>query len=350
MGSSFPSIFDVQFLDMHFWSYETNKKVTGDKLFKLVKYYCRYLWLILSFRPVYILYNISFYKLPFLKDFLFCSTGVLLGRQVVLHDHGQYVLELHEALPGWQKGMLRWMLRHSAASIIMGEKVRPGYDGLMLQERLFVVPGTVQDTKDLQAGPSRKDTDVNVLYFSHLSRDKGVFVAFDAVPFILQGNKDVRLTLTGPIENDAVVARLDALQKEFPGRISYLGYIDQARERTRIFRSADIFIFPTLRDVFGLVLLHAMAEGLPIVASREGTIPEILPDEDHGLLFEKGNAQALAAKVLTLVEDGPRRRAMGLANRERFEKVYSLEKYGAYMINAFKKIEALKVSGIGGDK
>jgi glycosyltransferase involved in cell wall biosynthesis len=93
-----------------------------------------------------------------------------------------------------------------------------------------------------------------------------------------------------------------------------------------------------LRDVFGLVLLHAMAESLPIVASREGTIPEILPDESHGLLFEKGNARALANQVLVLAQDESRRHNMGEANRKRFEKFYSLKRYGSEMTRAFEDL------------
>ena len=214
MRSSFVEALDVIFLDMHFWSYETNKKVTGGKLFKLVKYFSQYLWRLALHRPQYVLYNISFYKMPFLKDFLFCATGILLGKKVVIHDHGQYVRELYDALPGWQQAMLRWMLKHAAASIVMGEAVKPRYDGLMAPGKLFVVPGTAEDTKSVVLGDQRAVGGVNILYFSHLSRDKGIFVAFDAVPLILKGHRDVRLTFAGPIEDDAVAVRLETLQKE----------------------------------------------------------------------------------------------------------------------------------------
>ena len=348
MRSSFPSVYEVKFFNMHFWSYTTNKKVTAGKLGKMAQYWCQYVWQIVSFRPKYILYNISFYQLPFPKDFLFCMTGILAGCRFILHDHGQYVRELYDTLPGWQKRLLGWMLQNSFAAIIMGQNVRPFYNGLMPQERLFIAPGTVEDTKDIPSDTGApKAGGVNVLYFSYLSRDKGVFTAFEAVPLILKGRGDARVTFAGPLENDVVAAQLEALQKEFPGRVEYLGYIDKTCERAGIFRSADIFIFPTLRDVFGLVLLHAMAEGLPIVASREGTIPETIPDERHGLLFEKGNARALASQVLALLQDEGRRKLMGQANRRRFEEVYRLEKYGACMTRIFDRLERFQQDGSG---
>ncbi len=343
MKSSLPSIFDVKFLNMHFWSYETNNQVTGSKLLKLLKYYSHFILLIASFRPTYILYNISFYKMPFLKDFLFCATGILLGRRVIIHDHGQYVQELYHSLPGWQKRMLRWMLKHAAGSIVMGESVRPVYQGLMDNSKIFVVPGVVEDTKNLDIKPDRTtENSLNILYFSHMSQSKGVFIAFDALALVLQTNRSVKVTFGGPMQSKEVASRLEQLQKEYPDRVRYLGYIEDVNKRTAIFRGADIFIFPTLRDVFGLVLLHAMAEGKAIVASREGTIPEIVMDGKTGFLCEKGKFEDFAKKILELLSDSNLRNEFSLAARKRFESVYCLEHYGKQMVEAFKYFSIIK--------
>jgi glycosyltransferase involved in cell wall biosynthesis len=233
------------------------------------------------------------------------------------------------------------MLKKMAGSIIMGEKVRQDYAGLADPEKLIVVPGTVEDSKKIPIDSSRIPEKINILYFSHMSRLKGVFTAFDAVSLIFLEHKDVTVTFGGPLEGQEVKSRLEGLQINYPGRVRYLGYVQDAAERTKIFRQADIFIFPTLRDVFGLVLLHAMAEGLAIVASCEGTIPEIVQDGTNALLIEKGDAKALADKILLLAEDRHLREAMGKANRRRFEETYTIEKYGDAMINAFKYLEGL---------
>ena len=76
MASSFPAAFDTQFLNMQFWTYGTHKKVTMGKIFKMVKYYTMYFGILIFWRPRYILYNSSFYRMPYLKDLLFCSTGI----------------------------------------------------------------------------------------------------------------------------------------------------------------------------------------------------------------------------------------------------------------------------------
>ncbi|MDE2008762.1 MAG: glycosyltransferase family 4 protein [Candidatus Omnitrophica bacterium] len=341
MSSSFPGAFDVKFLNMKFWSYGTDKKVTALKLLKMVKYHLIFKWTLLLWRPKYVLYNTSFYKMPFLKDFLFCATAILAGCRLVIHDHGQYVRELDGSLTGLKKKAFRWMLKRMRGSIIMGQKVRQDYEGLSDPQKLLVVSGTVEDTKGLAVESVKSSGTVNVLYFSYMSRSKGVFTALEALNRVLKEREVVSATFGGPLEGPEVKEALERLQLNYPGRVYYAGYVEDAAERTRLFRQADIFIFPTLRDVFGLVLLHAMAEGLPIVASREGTIPEIVPDGKNAFLIEKGDAQALAGNILKLASDSDLRIRMGQANRRRFEEHYTIEKYGQAMIDAFKQMEAV---------
>jgi len=341
MDSSFPAKMPVRFLNMQFWSYQAHKKVTAEKIVKMVKYYFRYLATIIFWRPRYVLYNSSFYRMPFLKDFLFCATGVALGRRVVFHDFGQYVHELRDALPLWQRSMLCWMLRHAAGSIVMGESVRAVYGGLMDNKKIFAVSGAVEDTRGWNVQSNRPVTGLfNVLYFSHMSKLKGIFVAFDAAEKILCARKDVAVTFAGPIESAEVTLRLEELQKKYPGRVNYMGYVEDVRKRTAIFRGADVFMFTTLRDSFGLVLLHAMAEGVPIVASREGAIHEAVADGQNGFLCEKGKADDFAKKIIQLLSDDALRRKMSTDSRARFESFYNPEQYGKRMVDVFVSMSA----------
>ncbi len=341
MSSSFPSAFDVKFLNMQFWTYGTHKRITLTKLLKMIKYYVVYKWTLVLWRPKYVLYNSSFYRMPYWKDLLFCSTAILLGRKVIFHDLGQYVRELDESLSGFKKSALRWMLKKMGGSIIMGEKVRQDYEGLADQKKLVVVPGSAEDSKQIIVNAPKSVGKINVLYFSYMSRLKGVYTAFEAMPLILQERKDIMMTFGGPWESEEVKTALEELQKKYPSQVRYMGYVEDVVERTKIFRQADIFIFPTLRDVFGLVLLHAMAEALPIVASREGTVPEIVPDGTNAFLINKGDAKALAQQVLRLADNASLRAKMGQANRQRFEEKYTIAKYGQAMIRAFQQLELL---------
>ena len=324
-GLTEPEGFNVKFLDIKFWSHGTDKKVTWMKLILVIKYYLMFLWTLSTYRPKYVLYNISWYKMPWPKDALFCITSILLGRKLILHDHGQYVNE-------FQSKIKSWILNNATASIILGNNVVDKYYGLMPISKLFVVPGAVSDMGQCNRWPKKT---LNILYLSYLSHDKGAEVAFDAMRSVLE-QTNVTVTFAGPIENDCIALQLDKLQDDFPNRVNNLGYIENDWRKYRLFRNADIFIFPTIREAFGLVLLEAMSTGLPIVASSEGCIPEILP---NGLLFKKGNVKEMVSQVLLLIHSQQLRNELGNLNRNRYEENYTIDIYGKRMIKAFQEME-----------
>jgi len=341
MESSFVDAFDITFLDMRFWSYAAHGKVGVVKLLKMIKYYFQFVFLLIVKRPRYVLYNMSFDKMPFLKDFLFCFTGRVFGRRIIIHDMGQYVKELYDSSSPVFRAMIRWMLKNATACIMLGEGTKTVYNGFIVRERLFCVPGSVEDSISIKAERRAGEQHVHVLYFSYMAKSKGVFTAFKAAAKVMKDNDTVKFTFAGPIENDLVRQGLDDLTERFTGRVKYLGYIEDAQMRTQLLRNADIFIFPTHRDVFGLVLLHAMAEGLPAVASVEGSVPEIIIEGENGFLFPKGDDMQLARHILRLAQDDTLRKTMGRANRERYASVYAPNHYGRNMIKTFEEIDRL---------
>ena len=79
MASSFPRAYETKFLNMQFWTYGTHKKVTIEKLFKMVKYYFIFVVTLVFWRPKYFLYNSSFYPMPYLKGFFILFDGDIFG-------------------------------------------------------------------------------------------------------------------------------------------------------------------------------------------------------------------------------------------------------------------------------
>lgn len=85
----------------------------------------------------------------------------------------------------------------------------------------------------------------------------------------------------------------------------------------------DIMLLPSLWEGFGLVLLEAMAQQTPIIASRVSAIPEVVADEETGLLVPPRDVPALADALRRLLTDAPLRQHMGLMGRDRLETVFN---------------------------
>lgn len=98
------------------------------------------------------------------------------------------------------------------------------------------------------------------------------------------------------------------------------------------YHAADVFLHAAKADTFPLTVLEAMACGLPVVATAVGGIPEQVEDGQTGLLVAKGDAEALAARTVTLLESDEARRSLGERAAAVAGAHYSLEtQVGAYL-------------------
>jgi glycosyltransferase involved in cell wall biosynthesis len=87
-------------------------------------------------------------------------------------------------------------------------------------------------------------------------------------------------------------------------------------ELPALFDAHDIYLFPSLYEPFSLTLIHALACGIPTIASRAGGNPEIVRDGESGLLFNKRNAAELARAITRLATDSTLRARLAVEGQK----------------------------------
>jgi glycosyltransferase involved in cell wall biosynthesis len=92
----------------------------------------------------------------------------------------------------------------------------------------------------------------------------------------------------------------------------------------RVMESLDILVQPSLRETFGRVLIEAMASRKPAVVTRVGGMPEIVVNGETGIVVPPEDPPALAAAVVSLLQDRARSQNMGEAGRRRVEERFTL--------------------------
>jgi glycosyltransferase involved in cell wall biosynthesis len=168
----------------------------------------------------------------------------------------------------------------------------------------------------------------------NLDARKNPAVLVEAMAMVRARVPDARALLVGAFRDPAyeasVRARIAALGLERV--VTVTGFL---KNPFPVVRTLDVLAHPALRDPFPLALLEGMALGRPIVASAVGGIPEMLVDGESGVLVPPADPEALARALVTLLEDGERRRRIGAAAYERLTTVFSLAGFAAGMFAAF---------------
>jgi len=161
-----------------------------------------------------------------------------------------------------------------------------------------------------------------LLFVGRLHRIKGVAYLIEAMTTIIKRNPKARLLLVGDGEERQNLENL-VTKLGLTKYVTFIGKVPNEKVPQYI-AASDVFVLPSLSEGFGIVLLEAMACGLPIVATNVGGIPEIVQDGENGFLVEPENPEGIAQKVLTLLENDDLRRRISQNNLEK-AKNYSWE-------------------------
>ncbi len=158
--------------------------------------------------------------------------------------------------------------------------------------------------------------------------DKGHDVLLDAVELIDDPRLVFVLAGDGP--------RAEALQRRAAGndRVVFTGFREDV---ARLLTAADFLVHPSRHDALPTSLLHALAAGLPIVASGVGGVPEIVP-ADAGWLVPPGEPVALAEAIVTVAGDEGGRRLMGKRSRERFEEEFDARTWAGRLRSLYAEV------------
>ena len=180
-----------------------------------------------------------------------------------------------------------------------------------------IIPNGVDLDRFATAEPFEelRDGTLNILFVGRFEERKGLIHLLKAYHRLRKRKVDARLLVIGAGPKEREYRRFVGLRGirdvEFLGRVD-----DEAK--VRYFASADIYCAPnTGQESFGIVLLEAMAAGVPIVASDIHGFKRVVERNVQGILVEPRNPRALAAALYALARDPDLRDEMGEAGRAR---------------------------------
>lgn len=175
-----------------------------------------------------------------------------------------------------------------------------------------------------------------VLFLGGLKGRKNLFRLLEIWRDVAPAHRETRLMVAGD-------GPLLAALRERAGRLGlsdqalFTGYVPEA-DKVAHYNLADIFLFPSAMEGFGLAVGEAMSSGLPVVASDRGSIPEVLVDGEGGFLCDPERPQSFVARLQLLLSDPALREKCGRANVERAERFFRWERCARETLRVYERV------------
>ena len=222
------------------------------------------------------------------------------GRNSGIHDDTQRYINDTE-----------WLLTYEATEVIVNSNYMKGHvQGLfgLPFDKISVIPNGINLNNftgiDRDYDFRRRfamDNEKIILYVGRLVYEKGVQHLISAMPKILENYHDSKLVIAG---KGGMIDELKS-QVESMGlsnKVYFTGYLNQ-KEVQKMYKCADVAVFPSTYEPFGIVALEAMLAGIPTVVSDIGGLNEIVEHGVNGMKSYTGNPNSIADSVLSLLFD-----------------------------------------------
>ncbi len=222
------------------------------------------------------------------------------GRNSGIHDETQRYINDTE-----------WLLTYEATEVIVNSNFMKGHvQGLfgLPFDKINVVSNGINLTNfngverdyDFRRQYAM-DNEKMILYVGRLVYEKGIQHLISAMPKILNGYNDAKLVIAGKGGMlDDLRAQANAMG--IGHKVCFAGYLN-SKQVQKIYKCADIAVFPSTYEPFGIVALEAMLAGVPTVVSDVGGLNEIVEHGVDGMKSYAGNPNSIADSVLNLLFD-----------------------------------------------
>ena len=205
----------------------------------------------------------------------------------------------------------------------------------MASAKIFVASVGI-DTEP--APPERSDSGPLITYLGRQVNSKGIGDLIDAMTLVWSKHPDAELAIAGARapESAEVDAKIAALPQEWRMRIRQLGRVSDDEKQALLF-SSRCLVLPSKTESFGIVILEAWAQALPVITWDLPVFRSIVVPEKNGLLVDPSSGPAGLAEAITfLIREPDSAQRMGLAGYHTAAAFYSWEKMASVYEAAYE--------------
>jgi len=306
------------------------KESIYKKIKRLIKIYIQYIY-VLNKYPINIVHiNTSFKPYAFWRDSLFLLLTRVKRKKVLLHIHGGALSEFLEKYSSkYIKYLIKKILHLPQYIIVLSKEQKKPFEELKISKKIDIVPNMIDLKKFYNTSNFKKEfgipEDYRIILFvsAHFYREKGVWEIMHCIPYVLKENENILFILVGSGAEEQRMKQF-CFEMKYGKYVRFTGNIKED-DVIKLFLCADIFIFPTYySEGFPMVILEAMAAGLPIISTPVRAIPDIIENGVNGYIIPAKNPVILAEKINKLLKDRRLYEKMKNNNKQKVKEYYDI--------------------------
>jgi glycosyltransferase involved in cell wall biosynthesis len=296
-------------------------------------------------KKVYLL--LSSCRIGFLRDSIYIILSLLFGKKIILHYRGGNFDGFYDKCNWFFKKYIGFVLNKSNVIIVQAEILKKMFEPITKGNIKVLYNGLCVTDNFVEKKFDSKET--TLLFIGHIAFSKGFYELISVYKRIYKSLK-LRLIFAGTFRFEGKKSKtqvgflnMEVLKyyvsnserisneiKEFAENAEkynakYLGIIS-GKEKENVFNNSDILILPSYTEGFSVTVLEALSEGLPVIVSNVGALPEIIKENENGWIVEAGSESSIEKKLKLALSNKYRFTEISKNNRVFFEEKFNIQK------------------------
>lgn len=313
-------------------------KMDLENVFLALKHGILFLYKLIRYNPSIVYIPISENFFGFIRDSLFLIPTKFMQKKCIIHLHGAGFKNFFESSAIIIQKYIKFCLGNVNEAIVLGEALKDIVCGILNENtNISVVPNGIHDNHTTKYKVSNE---FKILFLSNLKPSKGFLEVVYSAKIVSDKYSNVRFLIAGAKRDEKTYTEaMDFVKKnQLEDIVLFLGSVS-GEQKIKILNQTNIFVFPPNSfEGQGLVILEAMAAGLPVIATAQGAIPETIIDGETGFIIPPKNPEKIAEKISFFIENPDQMQSFGTRGRKRFEENYTLDIWGRKMHDVFKRV------------
>jgi len=278
--------------------------------------------------------------LPFLESSVYVFVAKLFSKKTIIHIHATSFETFYEDGSMVTRALTTKIFDMVDRIIVLSPNAAVFFKRIVQADKISVISnaaGTLSLSATDAALRKTSSGAVKVLFVGgEEAKRKGLFDVLKAIPIVVDKYGSKILFLFVGIYDQQ---KQEAIQRAETMHhcVKNIGFLEKD-ELLKVRLTSDIYVLPSYAEGLPIAMLEAMAAGLPVVASRVGSIPELIEEGVNGFLIDPGDVEALADRIVKLAKDRELRHRMGQRNIEKVTKSYSLDRAMQDLNNLYAEV------------